>query len=73
MDKVFLLHHIHRFDDDDESVKLIGVFTSEDEAKAVVSLLVQQPGFKENPDGFVLEQHLLNDYSWREGYTTVWA
>ncbi|HRI61570.1 MAG TPA: hypothetical protein PK228_17650 [Saprospiraceae bacterium] len=71
MDKVFIVHHIHRFDDEDEDVKLIGVFSTEENAKKSIASLLEQPGFKDHPEGFEIGEFYLDEYSWKEGFITV--
>lgn len=69
--KVFVLHHIHHLKDDDDA-KLIGIYTSEDKAKAAIQRVKDQPGFCE-PDGeFEICEHQLDRDSWTEGFATIW-
>jgi hypothetical protein len=49
VDSVVLLWHVHRDDD-----KLIGVYRSEDDARAAIERLRDKPGFKDAPDGFAV-------------------
>jgi hypothetical protein len=71
MDKVFVLQHVHPFDDGEEDVKLIGVFSVRSRAEEAIAYLLLQPGFKEHPDGFHLEEFCLDEYFWKEGYVTI--
>ena len=68
---VFVLHHIHVLDDDEEDVKLIGVYSSEAAADAAITRLRQQPGFSEKPEGFTISQYSLDMDYWTEGYVTL--
>jgi hypothetical protein len=68
---VFILHHVHGFDDDEEDVKLIGVYSSEAAASAAITRLQQQPGFCDTPKGFTISRYSLDTDHWTEGYVTV--
>lgn len=71
MSTVFILQHVHEFDDGHEDVKLIGVFSSQALARAAQQRVSDQPGFRDLPDGFVIsEHHVDGEVGWREGYAT---
>jgi hypothetical protein len=69
--EVFILHHIHTFDDCEEDVKLIGVYSSKALATAAISRLQNQPGFSNTPEGFVISAYQLDVDHWTEGYVTI--
>lgn len=69
--EVFILHHIHTFDDGEEDVKLIGVYSSKALAIAAISRLQKQPGFSETPEGFTISGYQLDIDHWIEGYVTI--
>jgi hypothetical protein len=72
MSTVFVLQHVHEFDDGHEDVKLIGVFSSEVLARAAQQRVSDQPGFRDLPDGFdISEHHVDGVIGWSEGYVTV--
>jgi hypothetical protein len=64
--EVFLLWHVHTFDDEEEDEKLIGVYSSRDKAEAAISRLKDQPGFVDVPP-YTVDK----DTNWTEGYVTV--
>jgi hypothetical protein len=70
---VYLLEHVHEFDDGHEDVKLIGIYTSEALAVRAKEHRVTQPGFCDLPDGFVISEQVLDDdhAGWPEGYAIV--
>jgi hypothetical protein len=70
---VFMLSHTHGEDDDEreENYKVIGIYSSEDEARAAIARKLQYPGFCDEPDGFEIEKIELNHDMWAEGYITV--
>lgn len=72
MSTIFLLQHVHAFDDGHEDVKLIGVFSSKELALAAQQKVADQPGFRELPEGFSIDEHHVNGHiGWLEGYVTV--
>lgn len=69
---VYTLHHVHPEDDTyDEDVKLIGIYASRAEAEAAIARVVDQPGFRDVPDGFRIDEHVLGRDEWVEGYVRL--
>lgn len=68
---VFVVSHVHKFDDGSEDDKLIGIYRTEESAKAAIERLRTQPGFVDAPEGFVIDLYWLDHDSWTEGYTTI--
>ena len=71
MKSVWLLCHVHEIDDSHVDVKLIGVFETPAEAANARARVVNQPGFKERPEGFSIDEHRLGAIGWLEGYVTL--
>ncbi len=69
--KVFIVQHVHIFRSRLEDVKIIGIYSSEENAKNAATRLSEQPGFKENIDGFHIDAYELDKDHWQEGYITV--
>jgi len=55
---IFLLWHVHRFDDHEDE-KLIGVYSSDQDARDAQQRLGNQPGFREHPDGFEISAYTV--------------
>jgi hypothetical protein len=68
---VFILHHVHTFDDGEEDVKLIGVYSSLATATDAIERLRRQPGFCDIPEGFMIDRYALDVDHWIEGYVTI--
>ena len=68
---VFVLQHVHTFDDSEEEVKMIGVYSSQEQAEAAVERLSAKPGFSDAPEGFAIDRYVVNEDCWTEGYVTV--
>ncbi len=71
MTAIYLLHHVHEFDDGHEDVKLIGGYTSEQSALEAKQRVFNKPGFRERPSGFIISELVLNRDGWVDGYVTV--
>jgi len=69
-DRVYVLHHTHQIKGYEEDVKLLGIFSSEEKAIEAIEKYKQMPGFKETPEGFSLDQYVVNKTEWREGFIT---
>jgi hypothetical protein len=67
---VFVLHHVHEHEDGEEDVKLIGVYSTREKAEEARLRLLQQPGFRELPDGFRFDRYGLDEDHWTEGYVS---
>ena len=71
MNVVFLLWHSRAIGDGETGDKLIGVYSSEAEAEAAKARKLQYEGFRDEPDGFLIDKYELNRDYWSEGYITV--
>jgi hypothetical protein len=54
-----------------EDEKLIGVYSTKENARGAITRLKEQPGFKEFPGGFQIYEHELDVDAWTEGFITV--
>jgi len=69
---VFVLHHVHELDDDNEDVKLIGVYSSRAAAQGAIERMSLQPGFRETVNGFTVDRYPVDKDHWAEGFVTLW-
>ena len=67
---LYSLHHVHEFGDGDEDVKLIGIYSSKENAEAAIERVRNQPGFREHPGGFQISRCILDKDYWTEGFVT---
>lgn len=65
---VFLVHHVHEFENGSEDVKLIGVYASRADAEAALFRVRDQPGFRDHPGGFDISEILVGADHWTEGF-----
>ena len=70
--EVYLLWHTHVDDrlDGGEDEKLIGVYSSIDEANSAIERKGKYEGFKDHKEGFKISTYILNKDSWSEGFST---
>jgi hypothetical protein len=65
-----LVVHVHEFDDGSEDLKIIGLYRTEERARAAVERARTLPGFRDTPDGFSVVPYELDVTGWTEGFTT---
>jgi hypothetical protein len=65
-----LVVHVHEFEDGSEDMKIIGLYRTEERARAAVARALPLPGFRDAPDGFSVVPYTLDVDGWTEGYTT---
>ncbi len=71
MTKVYVLQHVHLLAGGEEDIKLIGVYSSRENAQSAIARLRQLPGFLETPDGFSIDEYQVDKDQWVEGYSTL--
>jgi hypothetical protein len=58
--KVIVLHHVHRMAPGQEDARLIGVYSSYEQARSAQGRIAALPGFSEETDGFQLDEYELD-------------
>ena len=51
-----------------DNAKLIGVYSSNDEAHAAIARLCDKPGFRDHPAGFQIDPYPLDKDHWVDGF-----
>lgn len=73
MSKVWVLWHVgpdFERDGDDGRSKLLGIFSSAEQARAWEGDAAALPGFRDSTDQFVLDEYTLDKREWPEGFVT---
>ena len=70
MTHVFVLHHTYG-PDENESNKLLGVFSSQASAELARAKYLLLPGFRDYPDGFTIDRYVVDEHYWAEGFVSV--
>jgi hypothetical protein len=68
---VFMLWHGYPTLGKETATKLLGVFSSLENARATQVRAVAQPGFREWPDCFEITECAVDQEEWIEGFATV--
>jgi len=71
MKSVFILQHsCESSDTGEEETKFIGVYSSKEKAEEAIARLSKQPGFKDLPDHFNIDEYKIDQDNWYEGFVT---
>jgi len=70
MKNVYIVEHSYELENCEE-IKLIGAFSTEDEAKKIVNKYQKLLGFKDYPDNFFINKYQVDIAEWSEGFITV--
>jgi len=65
---VFLLWHSRDKGEGETDDKLIGVYATKEDASAAIARVADQPGFKDAPDGFEIDEYIVGKDHWQEGF-----
>jgi len=65
---LYLLWFVQECEASDDIELLIGVYDSEDAAKAAIERLKMKAGFVDFPEGFEIHQREVGQDSWMEGF-----
>ncbi len=71
--RVYVLLHARCADDSDEAedIKIIGVYSSRENAIAAVQRLSAQPGFSDSIEGLSVDEYDIDKDHWRSGFVRV--
>ncbi len=69
--EVYTLEHTYSVNEIYKTSKLIGLFSSWEEADKVIDQFIQLPGFREYPRScFIITKHIVDDFDkWKDGFT----
>lgn len=65
---LFVLKYVHEFENGEEDVKLIGLYSSEANARRAIRRLRNKPGFRDRPRGFRLDTMAVDRDHWVNGF-----
>ena len=73
MEFVYLLWHTHLSEElsAGEDIKLIGVYSTREQAEAAQSRSESLDGFRDSVEGFEISSHRLDHDEWTSGFITV--
>jgi hypothetical protein len=67
---LFILQHAGRTNDNEEDVKLIGIYSTQVRAEEAVCRLRSKPGFRDASEGFSIQAYPVDHDDWAEGFVT---
>jgi len=70
MKTVFILQHSYEFEDCDET-KLIGAYSTKEQAELAIVRLKDKNGFKYRPNAFEISEYELDQDNWTKGFSTL--
>ena len=70
MKTIFILHHSYELEEREET-KLIGVYSTREQAELAITRLKDKNGFKYRPDAFEISEYELDQDNWTEGFATM--
>ena len=68
--EVYLLWHAHDLEEEVD-VKLLGVYSSQQNAEEAKLRVSDKPGFRERPEGFHIDRYKIDQDCWTEGFVTI--
>jgi len=72
MASVFLLFHTNHLPDGEDDDKLLGVYSSKELAEAKIKDKYSHlPGFCESTGEYVIDEYVVDQDCWEEGFVTV--
>jgi hypothetical protein len=66
MRSIFLLSHA--IEEREDSLKIIGMFSTREMALAAKQAAIKLEGFKEYPEGFFIDKYTLDKSGWTSGF-----
>ncbi len=68
--EVYILHHVRQPGEEEEDVKLLGVFSSEELAQKSIEKYKKMEGFEDFQEGFSIDKYIVDKMEWGEGFIT---
>jgi hypothetical protein len=68
---VYVLWHSYEDPPGREEDKLIGIYSSRQLAEDALARVRDKPGFRDYPDGFLIDEMTLDRDSWVQGFATI--
>jgi hypothetical protein len=69
-EQVWLVQHLHALSDGSEDVKF-GVYSTQARAPEAIGLRAKAPGFCDSPDGFHIDEYVLDKDHWVQGFSSL--
>lgn len=73
MIRIYTLWHCRIDDEGRDHDKLLGVYSTQEKAEEGRALLQDKPGFRDLPDGFEINDLILDKTYMTDGFVTLWG
>lgn len=68
---VYVLQHSYSVSEQYDEAKMIGVYSTREQAELAIARLRAMSGFRDHPDGFNIDPYELDQAAWEEGFVPV--
>ena len=68
---IYLVQHVHSTEEGEEDVKIIGIYSTKEEAENAVRRLQSKPGFSSQPDNFYIDAYVVDADHGTDGFITI--
>ncbi|WP_433618322.1 DUF7336 domain-containing protein [Dactylosporangium sp. CA-139114] len=58
-------------EEDGDDLKILGAYSTEQKAQARITSARELPGFRDEPDCFLIDAYTLDEDRWAEGFSTL--
>ena len=72
MKKIYFLDYVYEFEDGHDDIKLLGVFSSKENAKLALEKIKANPEYKKIAKYIVISKGTMERVGWEEGYFTIY-
>ena len=52
----------------DDSTKMLGIYSTREEAEKAINFLSDKPGFRDSLDGFLIDEYEVDKICWSSGF-----
>lgn len=65
---LFYVSHTYTVDTNMDDERILGVFTNSNLVKQIIEKMKEQPGFRDYPENFIIDEIELNQLLWTSGF-----
>lgn len=66
--KVYLLQHSYELKNGCDETKVLGIFSTQKEAKEAIEIYQYLPGFRNKKEDFFIDEYEMNKKYWTDGF-----
>ncbi|MGB7415717.1 MAG: hypothetical protein WA902_16040 [Thermosynechococcaceae cyanobacterium] len=65
---MFVVLHTRELSSSVDDQKMIGAYSSREKGESAIARLLKQPGFRDFPDSFSIDEYPIDQDHWQEGF-----